>query len=102
MILEQTMTLLDNLVLFQILPRFGLKDDSDDRWVKFKKKVERLNESAPAGTQYKVVYLGRHGQGYRTFSDQIVDIFLGSNRVHGIRQCGDRQVPHRGMSHLAI
>ncbi|KAG8218974.1 histidine phosphatase superfamily [Butyriboletus roseoflavus] len=47
-----------------IPPRFGLKDDSDDRWVKFKREIERLNTSAPSGTQYKVVFLGRHGEGY--------------------------------------
>ncbi|KAF8138873.1 histidine phosphatase superfamily [Boletus edulis] len=45
-------------------PRFGLKDDNDDRWVKFKGEIEQLNASAPSGTQYKVVFLGRHGEGY--------------------------------------
>ncbi|KAN0097125.1 Histidine phosphatase superfamily [Tylopilus felleus] len=44
--------------------RFGLKDEGDDRWVKFKREIEQLNASAPSGTQYKVVFLGRHGQGY--------------------------------------
>ncbi|KAF8559453.1 hypothetical protein OG21DRAFT_736599 [Imleria badia] len=47
-----------------IPPRFGLKDDSDDRWVKFQGEIERLNASAPSGTQYKVIFLGRHGEGY--------------------------------------
>ncbi|KAF9226835.1 phosphoglycerate mutase-like protein [Gyrodon lividus] len=51
-------------VLITIPPRFGLKDDSDDRWQKFKREIERLNSSALATTQYKVIFLGRHGQGY--------------------------------------
>ncbi|KIK96134.1 hypothetical protein PAXRUDRAFT_826291 [Paxillus rubicundulus Ve08.2h10] len=45
-------------------PRFGLKDDSDDRWEKFKGKIEMLNSSEQPTTQYKVIFLGRHGQGY--------------------------------------
>jgi len=48
-----------------IPPRFGLKDDSGDRWIKFRGEIERLNVSAAPGAQYKVVFLGRHGQGYR-------------------------------------
>ncbi|KAF8437205.1 histidine phosphatase superfamily [Boletus edulis BED1] len=48
----------------ELPPRFGLKDDNDDRWVKFKGEIEQLNASAPSGTQYKVVFLGRHGEGY--------------------------------------
>jgi len=48
----------------QIPPRFGLQDDSDERWAKFRGEIERLNASAPSGTQYKVVFLGRHGEGY--------------------------------------
>ncbi|KAI9574307.1 histidine phosphatase superfamily [Boletus coccyginus] len=47
-----------------IPPRFGLKDDSDSRWVKFKEEIERLNANAPSGTQHTAVFVGRHGEGY--------------------------------------
>jgi len=43
---------------------FGLKDDCADRWTKFKSEIERLDASAPTGTRHKVVFLGRHGEGY--------------------------------------
>lgn len=49
----------------QLPPRFGLLDDSPERWTTFKAKIDALNRDAPAGTAYKVFWLGRHGQGYR-------------------------------------
>ncbi|KAF9236217.1 histidine phosphatase superfamily [Melanogaster broomeanus] len=52
---------------YTIPPRFGLKDDSDDRWEKFKGEIGRLSAGALPTTQYKVIYLGRHGQGYREY-----------------------------------
>jgi len=49
----------------QAIPlRFGLKDDSADRWTKFKTEIERLHVNAPPETRYKVIFLGRHGEGY--------------------------------------
>jgi len=45
-------------------------DDAEDesngnstQWQRFVKYVEALNEKAPEGTCYKVLYLTRHGQG---------------------------------------
>ncbi|PCH35937.1 phosphoglycerate mutase-like protein [Wolfiporia cocos MD-104 SS10] len=45
-------------------PRLGLRDDSSDRWAKFCACIAELNASAPTGTTYKVLFIGRHGQGY--------------------------------------
>lgn len=51
----------------QVLPRFGLIDDRADRWTTFIGEIERLNETAERGVQFKVFFLGRHGEGYRGF-----------------------------------
>ena len=51
----------------QLPPRFGLLDQSPDRWGTFKSKIIDLNQQSPNGTQYKVFFLGRHGQGYRMY-----------------------------------
>ena len=34
------------------------------QWQRFKHQVTQLNHQAPRGIQYKVLYLGRHGDGY--------------------------------------
>ncbi|GBE83130.1 histidine phosphatase superfamily [Sparassis latifolia] len=51
-------------------PRLGLLDDSPDHWDKFKTRVAELNRTAPAGTTYKVLFLGRHGQGFHNVGEQ--------------------------------
>jgi len=50
-------------------PRFGLLDDSPDRWTKFKSEISTLNLEAPSGTLYKVFFLGRHGEGYHNVAE---------------------------------
>ncbi|GLB44500.1 putative phosphoglycerate mutase family protein [Lyophyllum shimeji] len=50
-------------------PRFGLLDDTPDRWTKFFDRLELLNEDADADTSYKVFFLGRHGQGYHNVAE---------------------------------
>ncbi|RDX50328.1 phosphoglycerate mutase-like protein [Lentinus brumalis] len=45
-------------------PRFGLLDDSSDRWNTFKARISELNAVATPGTQYKVFFFSRHGQGF--------------------------------------
>lgn len=52
-----------------IPPRFGLIDCSNDRWKTFKQKINRLNTSSPAGTQYKVFFVGRHGEGFHNVAE---------------------------------
>ncbi|KIP07162.1 hypothetical protein PHLGIDRAFT_35565 [Phlebiopsis gigantea 11061_1 CR5-6] len=49
-------------------PRFGLLDDSPDRWAVFKAKIDELNR-AGGGAVYKVFWLGRHGQGYHNVAE---------------------------------
>lgn len=53
--------------VLQIFPRFGLIDEGTDRWTTFVAEIERLNATAEPGVQFKVFFLGRHGQGYRAF-----------------------------------
>ncbi|PCH39994.1 phosphoglycerate mutase-like protein [Wolfiporia cocos MD-104 SS10] len=48
---------------------FGLLDDSADRWSKFTTRIAELNGSAPSGTMYKVLFLGRHGQGFHNVAE---------------------------------
>ena len=57
--------LLINVAFRQVPPRFGLNDESDDRWDSFLSKIQKLNDDAAPGTAYKFFLLTRHGQGYR-------------------------------------
>ncbi|WVQ78784.1 hypothetical protein IAT38_000875 [Cryptococcus sp. DSM 104549] len=53
----------------QMLERsFGLIDQSEDRWHNLKKSIAKLQEEAPEGVQYKVMFLGRHGQGWHNYA----------------------------------
>ena len=57
----------------QILPRFGLKECQS--WEEVKKRVINLNTSYDRvqGVIYKLVFFGRHGQGFRE------SVFHGNN-----------------------
>ncbi|KAF7973523.1 hypothetical protein HWV62_14946 [Athelia sp. TMB] len=57
-------------IIGAIPPRFGLLDDSPDRWHAFKEKIFRLNVDATNGTVYKVFFLGRHGQGFHNVAEE--------------------------------
>ncbi|KAG1801943.1 histidine phosphatase superfamily [Suillus subaureus] len=50
-------------------PRFGLIDRSDGRWKTFRQKIGQLNTSSPASTQYKVFFVGRHGEGFHNVAE---------------------------------
>ncbi|KAG0697290.1 histidine phosphatase superfamily [Suillus ampliporus] len=50
-------------------PRFGLKDASDNRWKTFRQTIDQLNTSSPADTQYKVFFVGRHGEGFHNVAE---------------------------------
>ncbi|RPD62745.1 phosphoglycerate mutase-like protein, partial [Lentinus tigrinus ALCF2SS1-7] len=50
-------------------PRFGLLDDSPDRWEKFKARIDALNAAASPGSQYKVFFFSRHGQGFHNVAE---------------------------------
>ncbi|KIJ69810.1 hypothetical protein HYDPIDRAFT_77920, partial [Hydnomerulius pinastri MD-312] len=52
-----------------IPPRFGLVDNSPDRWKTFRTSIDNLNSNAPPDTQYKVFFLGRHGQGVHNVAE---------------------------------
>ncbi|KIY47419.1 phosphoglycerate mutase-like protein [Fistulina hepatica ATCC 64428] len=49
---------------YEVPPRFGLIDESPDRWPKLLSYIRQLNETAERGCSYKLVVLGRHGQGF--------------------------------------
>jgi hypothetical protein len=46
-------------------PRLGLLDYSETRWKTFVSRIQELNSAAAPGTSYKVLYLLRHGEGFR-------------------------------------
>jgi len=52
-----------------VLPRFGLIDDRADRWTAFVGEIEKLNETAEPGVQFKVFFVGRHGEGYHNVGE---------------------------------
>lgn len=39
------------------------------QWQRFANQVFRLNRDAPRGTQYKLLYMGRHGEGYHNAAE---------------------------------
>ncbi|KAI0755238.1 phosphoglycerate mutase-like protein [Daedaleopsis nitida] len=53
----------------QLPARFGLLDESEDRWAKFQTRIGELNTTAEAGTRYKVFFLSRHGQGIHNIAE---------------------------------
>ena len=51
-----------------MLPRFGLIDSSPTRWENLKERIAELNNAgASSSTTYRVLFVGRHGEGYREF-----------------------------------
>ncbi|KZT22861.1 hypothetical protein NEOLEDRAFT_1118963, partial [Neolentinus lepideus HHB14362 ss-1] len=50
-------------------PRFGLLDDSPDRWTAFRDAIAGLNDAADEGTQYKAFLLARHGEGWHNVAE---------------------------------
>ncbi|KAJ6540323.1 phosphoglycerate mutase-like protein [Mycena capillaripes] len=49
--------------------RFGLLDDSDVRWATFTAKLRELNAGAGGDASYKLIFFGRHGQGYHNVAE---------------------------------
>ena len=39
------------------------------QWQKFEKQVEALNDAASSNTVYKVLFMGRHGEGYHNAAE---------------------------------
>ncbi|KAG8993403.1 hypothetical protein FRB94_013995 [Tulasnella sp. JGI-2019a] len=52
-----------------LLPRFGLKDASPQRWERFTERVHVLNKYSGPHVSYKVIFLGRHGQGVHNVAE---------------------------------
>lgn len=50
-------------------PRLGLIDDSPAYWLKFKAHIEKLNLKANRRTSFKVIFFGRHGQGWHNVAE---------------------------------
>ncbi|KDR77515.1 hypothetical protein GALMADRAFT_224840 [Galerina marginata CBS 339.88] len=59
----------EKLPLPAVPSRFGLNDDSDDRWPKFFECVRKLNDNSPPDISYKFILLSRHGQGYHNLAE---------------------------------
>jgi hypothetical protein len=77
--------------LYQLQTGFGLLDETPDRWTKFKAAIEskysvavlqtasdspclpELQKDAPENVKYKVLFCGRHGQGWHNFGAEKYD-----------------------------
>lgn len=59
-------------------------------------KIKELNETAASGVQYKVFFLGRHGEGYRTFLMRASPKRV--SRIHGpfLDNVGEDRYPNVG------
>lgn len=44
--------------------RFGLIDGHDKYWRSFREKIKKMNKKSGKDTTYKVLFLGRHGEGF--------------------------------------
>lgn len=49
---------------------FGLLDKSEERWERFAERIDRLNRQADVGTAYKVLFVGRHGEGWHNVGER--------------------------------
>ncbi|KAF8887452.1 phosphoglycerate mutase [Gymnopilus junonius] len=49
--------------------RFGLKDESKDRWTILFQQLSDLNNGSPHNVSYKFFLLSRHGQGYHNLAE---------------------------------
>lgn len=49
---------------------FGLIDTSKERWDNLRHRLDRLNEDSDGDTLVKVIFLGRHGQGWHNVAEQ--------------------------------
>ncbi|OCF75050.1 phosphoglycerate mutase [Kwoniella mangroviensis CBS 8886] len=99
---------------------FGLIDESPERWDNLRKDVKKLQDDAPEGVLYKVMFLGRHGQGWHNFGaskygvDPWEDYWtflngdgeitwgpdpeltpLGVSQAQAIQKCWKEQIPHK-------
>ncbi|KLO14287.1 phosphoglycerate mutase [Schizopora paradoxa] len=50
-------------------PRFGLVDESQNRWQTFLADIEKLNTNAPPNVSYKAIFAGRHGEGWHNVAE---------------------------------
>jgi hypothetical protein len=45
------------------------EDTEKTQWQRFEQQIRALNSKADPNTQYKVLYLGRHGQGFHNVAE---------------------------------
>jgi hypothetical protein len=60
------------VLLYQLLPRFGLLHRFPT-WEVFKSTIDGLNANADDNVAYKVLFLGRHGEGFRELDSLLLD-----------------------------
>ncbi|KAF8998679.1 histidine phosphatase superfamily [Cyathus striatus] len=60
----------DSTILIPAVPaRFGLIDETPERWANFRSRLSALNEAAPSGISYKAFIFARHGQGFHNVAE---------------------------------
>lgn len=69
-------------------PRFGLLDDSKDRWAKLDAFIYKLDAEGGDEVHYKLIWAGRHGEGFHNVAEakygtkvRSISIFLPSPGV---------------------
>jgi hypothetical protein len=48
----------------------GAEEQSTTPWQRFERYVRQLNKESGKDVQYKVIYLGRHGQGWHNVAEE--------------------------------
>jgi hypothetical protein len=51
----------------KVRDKLGLKNVD---WKQLSDEVQRLNANAPPGTLYKLLYIGRHGEGWHNLAER--------------------------------
>jgi len=62
--------LADPAVIGAVPARFGLLDSSGARWSSITAKLRELNAGAADNASYKLIFFGRHGQGYHNVAEE--------------------------------
>ncbi|KAJ7474386.1 histidine phosphatase superfamily [Mycena galericulata] len=66
----QDAPLADPITIGPVPPRFGLLESSETRWSTLSTKLRELNATAPGNSLYKLIFFGRHGQGYHNIAEE--------------------------------
>ncbi|MCJ1356368.1 MAG: hypothetical protein MMC33_006363 [Icmadophila ericetorum] len=90
---------------------FGLKNRSvqgeKTQWQNFGDEVQQLNEKSASDVQYKVLFLGRHGQGWHNVAEHMYgteswDCYWSKLEGNGIMQWADATLTNQGIKQAEL